>query len=138
MQCIPTDPADHGENREPRSSASLHGQVCATEQGEPGNPGLTALPDLAGPPDAGKGSHHVALFRIGECGTEGTAEEWVETGGNCYSRKAPVDRFGDAPRFWDFRPGSKPDWRTGLFRYIPDDEAEAMWEAVQAQRQSEG
>ncbi len=47
--------------------------------------------------------------------------------------RVPADRFGDAPRFWDYRAAAEHRaWGTGLFRYIPDDEAEAMWQAMAA------
>jgi predicted HNH restriction endonuclease len=50
-----------------------------------------------------------------------------------YTLRVPVDRLGHAPRFWDFRAAAEAqDWRTGLFRYVPDHEAAAMREAVAA------
>jgi len=44
-----------------------------------------------------------------------------------------VEDFEKAPKFWAFhKQAGKPHWGTGLFRYLPDEEAEAMLEAVQA------
>ena len=44
-----------------------------------------------------------------------------------------LDRLDDAPRLWGRRRERKAAvWRSGLFRYIPDEEAEAMWETMGA------
>lgn len=50
-----------------------------------------------------------------------------------YSLGVPFERLDQAPRFWDYRDAdASPDWRTGLFRYVSDDEARAMREAIAA------
>jgi len=77
----------------------------------------------------------IACFRIDGVGPredyEGTFV-WAEKG-SPYARRVPPDRIGEAPRFWDYRKGgAEPVWGSGLFRYIPDDEAQAMWDAVDA------
>lgn len=42
-----------------------------------------------------------------------------------------VPNFDHAPRFWDFHAQKGgPRWKTGLFRYLSDQEAQAMYRAV--------
>jgi predicted HNH restriction endonuclease len=50
-----------------------------------------------------------------------------------YALTVPLDSLDEAPRFWDYRAKAIPrDWRTGLFRYVADAEADAMRQAVAA------
>ena len=73
----------------------------------------------------------IACFRIAETWTTETGEGWVGAGDPGQGLRVPISRFDEAPRFWDFRPPDmKPDWRSGLFRYVPDDEAAEMWAAI--------
>ena len=77
----------------------------------------------------------IACFRIDGVGPfqelKGNAV-WANPG-SPYALRVPPERLGEAPRFWEFHKTDKrPHWGTGLFRYIPDDEAEAMWLAVEA------
>lgn len=45
--------------------------------------------------------------------------------------KLQITHFEKAPRFWDFhKQNGPPKWGTGLFRYIPDNEAQSMLDAV--------
>ena len=42
-----------------------------------------------------------------------------------------INNFRYAPRFWDFyQQNGPPRWGTGLFRYLSDQEAESMYQAV--------
>jgi hypothetical protein len=42
-----------------------------------------------------------------------------------------INNFQYAPRFWDFhRQNGPPRWGTGLFRYLSDQEAKAMHQAI--------
>ncbi len=75
----------------------------------------------------------IACFRIDRIETnEETGEDTVVAGDPPLGLRVPTDRFDDAPRFWDFRASAANRvWGSGLFRYIPDDEAAAMWAAVE-------
>ena len=53
--------------------------------------------------------------------------------GSPHALRVPLDRLDQAPRFWEFRrTGRKSNWGQGLFRYIPDEEAQAIWQAMEA------
>lgn len=77
----------------------------------------------------------IACFRVDGVGPypelKGNAV-WADEG-SPYALRVPPERLHEAPRFWESRKRDKQTrWGTGLFRYIPDDEARAMWDAVAA------
>jgi hypothetical protein len=73
----------------------------------------------------------IAAYEIG-------AVEWTEEWGYEVSgSKGTQIRVRDlkrAPKFWKFYQNSfgPPAWRSGLFRYVPDEQAEKMYRAVKA------
>jgi len=75
----------------------------------------------------------IACFRIDRVETnEETGEDTVAAGDPPLGLRVPPERFEDAPRFWDFRAADESRlWRSGLFRYVPDDEAATMWAAME-------
>lgn len=75
----------------------------------------------------------IACFRIAEVapfpGLGGTAV--YADRDHPFAVRVPLNRLDDAPRYWEFRAPGKPRvWGSLLFRYIDDDEADAMWAAV--------
>ncbi|MGD9496486.1 MAG: hypothetical protein AB7Y46_09255 [Armatimonadota bacterium] len=78
----------------------------------------------------------IACFRIDRVeSNEETGKDTVAADDAPLGLRVPPERLDDAPRFWDFRaPDESRLWRSGLFRYLPDGEAAAMWAAVEAVR----
>ncbi len=71
----------------------------------------------------------LGCFRVSHVGANEHGEMWVES--DPASRVRVLDP-AQAPRYWDYhRQTSGPSWGTGLFRYLPDDEAERLLVAVQ-------
>ena len=72
----------------------------------------------------------IGCYRVTAEEWDSEMEDWFLVGGNpkeCYRCCDP----NRAPRYWDFHSQKGgPRWGTGLFRYIPDDEAHAMLNAV--------
>jgi hypothetical protein len=70
----------------------------------------------------------IGCFRIGRHMYDDDLETPVIVAADLKLRVKDFDR---APRFWDFhKQNGPPKWGAGLFRYIPDEEAKAMLDAV--------
>lgn len=77
----------------------------------------------------------IACFRIDRCGPHPDLGRYAVAADidSPYSLRVPLDRLDRAPRFWHYRKtGKEPRGGTGLFRYVPDDEADAIRESVAA------
>jgi hypothetical protein len=71
----------------------------------------------------------IGCYRIAKAITDPDFDMLVAAAGDF---KLRVRDFDQAPRFWEFhRQKGEPHWGTGLFRYLPDEEASALLEAVQ-------
>ena len=76
----------------------------------------------------------IACFRIDEKGRFPSGEDYVAADpSKPYALRVPLDRLDDAPRFWAHRAEDESRmWGSGLFRYVGNDEAERMWQAMEA------